>query len=324
MNLDNFLVRPHRQQVERWAELDRWASVSPDDLAEILGHLAGLPSTVRDPDEDAKRFDLLVLRRQLAQLEGDALAAERVRETIQVIAAALLSKKTIPSVAEQLALLDDVAGDEWWVDITPSMLDVMRLRLRGLVRFVEKTRQNPLYTDFEDTIDVSKIVDFPHVISGLNWEWFRAKAAAYLKDHEDHVALQKLRRNRQLTPGDLRSLSDMLVAVAGEQDDITWVEEKAGALGLFIRSLVGLDRTAVNEAFAEYLDETKFSLNQVRFISLIVNELTANGVMEIERLYESPYTDYGHIDAIFPDADVDVIADILRAVKTHALPADVA
>jgi hypothetical protein len=38
-----------------------------------------------------------------------------------------------------------LAGDEWWVDVTLTMLEVMRLRLRGLVRFVEKTRQNPIY-----------------------------------------------------------------------------------------------------------------------------------------------------------------------------------
>ena len=44
---------------------------SPGDVAE---HLAGLPSTHTDDDEDAKRFDMLVLRRQLAQLEGDVVA----------------------------------------------------------------------------------------------------------------------------------------------------------------------------------------------------------------------------------------------------------
>lgn len=88
------------------------------------------------------------------------MAAERVRETVQSIAASLLSKKTIPSVAQQLVLLDEVSGDEWWVDVTLPMLEVMRLRLRGLVRFVEKTRQNPIYTDFEDTLDDVNLVTY--------------------------------------------------------------------------------------------------------------------------------------------------------------------
>ncbi len=257
MNLDNFLVRAHRQQVETWVSADRWAAVTKEDAAEILEHLAGLPSTVRDPDEVAKRFDLLVLRRQLAQLEGDAVAAERIRETIQAIAAALLPKRSIPSVAEQLQLLDEVAGDEWWVDVTLPMLEVMRLRLR---------------------------------------------------------------RNKQLTPEDLDSLAAMLIASGGDQQvDLAWVTQRAGALGPFIRSLVGLDRSAANEAFAAFLDQSTFSVEQVRFIALIVDELTANGMMEPTRLYESPYVDHGHVDVIFPN-DFVVIVDILREVNAHAIP----
>ncbi|GAB3580673.1 DEAD/DEAH box helicase family protein [Calidifontibacter terrae] len=321
MNLDNFLVRPHRRQIDAWAERSNWDTVTKEDAAGILDHLAGLPSTVRDPDEQAKRFDLLVLRRQLAQLDGDAVAAERIRETVQAIATALLPKKNIPSVAEQLPLLEEVSGDEWWVDVTLPMLEVMRRRLRGLVRFVERTRQSPVYTDFEDTLDDAAPVDLPQATSGLNWDRFRAKARAYLHDHEDHVALQRLRRNKQLTPDDLDSLGSMLIASAGEQKvDLAWVTERAGELGPFIRSLVGLDRAAANEAFAQFLDESKFSENQIRFVSLIVDELTANGIMEPARLYESPYLDRGHVDAVFPE-DYEVIVEILREVNAHSLPA---
>lgn len=324
MNLENFLVRAHRQQVETWTNRERWDQLSKEDAAEILEHLAGLPSTVRDPDEDAKRFDVLILRRQLAQLEGDAVTAERIREIVQAIAATLLPKKNIPSVAEQLELLDAVAGDEWWVDVTLPMLEVMRLRLRGLIRLVEKTRQNPIYTDFEDTLDPPIPVDLPQATSGMNWERFRAKAQAYLREHEDHVALQRLRRNKQLTAEDLVALGDMLVAAGGDQQvDLAWVTERAGALGPFIRSLVGLDREAVNEAFAHYLDQNKFSVGQIRFVSLIVDELTANGIMEPKRLYESPYIDRGHVDVIFPD-DLEVIVEILQDVNTHAVPVSAA
>ncbi len=324
MNLDNVLVRARRRQVETWSDRSRWDAVSKEDGTEILQHLAGLPSTVRDPDEDAKRFDLLVLRRQLAQLDGDAVVAERIRETVQAIAVALLPKKTIPSVAEQLGLLEDVAGDGWWVDVTLPLLEVMRLRIRGLVRFVDKTRHNRVYTDFVDTLDEAELVDLPQVTSGINWERFRAKAQAYLKAHEDHVALQRLRRNKQLTPEDLDALAAMLVQAGGDQQvDLAWVTERAGELGPFIRSLVGLDRSAVNDAFAALLDQTRFSVDQIRFISLIADELTANGIMKPERLYESPYVDQGHVDVVFPN-DFMVIVDILRDVNAHAVPSGAA
>jgi hypothetical protein len=55
----------------------------------------------------------------------------------------------------------------------------------------------------------------------------------------------------------------------------------------------------------------------------IFDELTANGVMDPSRLYESPYIDHGHLDVIFPQ-EVGMIVKILRDVKAHALSADVA
>jgi hypothetical protein len=41
------------------------------------------------------------------------------------------------------------------------------------------------------------------------------------------------------------------------------------------------------------------------------------------RLYESPYTDHGHVDVIFPD-DFEAIVDILRDVRQNVLPSDAA
>jgi type I site-specific restriction endonuclease len=80
---ENFLVRPHRKLVEQYAQWPAPSSLTPEAAGDVAEHLAGLPSTVKDDDEDAKRFDMLILRRQLAQLEGDAVAAERLRGQVQ-------------------------------------------------------------------------------------------------------------------------------------------------------------------------------------------------------------------------------------------------
>ncbi len=325
MKLDNFVVRPHRRAVEKYAAADAWTKITAEDSEALLA-VAGLPSSVRDEDEDAKRFDLLVLRRQLAQLDGDAVLAERVCEIVQQIAAALLGKTSIPSVAEQAVLLESVAGDEWWIDVTLPMLEQARRKMRGLVRFIEKTTRNPVYTDFEDILGEGIEVVLPTTTPGTNFERFRAKAEAYLREHLDNLALQRLRRNKQLTPDDLSELEQMLVASGGQHVDIAWATEHGGGLGLFVRNLVGLDRLAAIEAFEKYLDNTEFSAAQVRFVNLIVDELTKNGVMDPGRLFESPYTDHAPTgpDYFFPDADVEVIVETLHHIKQTAVPGEVA
>ncbi len=322
MNVANFVVRPYRRAVDRFAEATAWSALTPADI-ETARSLASLPSSVRDDDVDAKRFDLLVLRRQLAQLEGDAVLAERLRDTIQGIAASLLTKSAIPSVAAQAELLEDVAGDSWWIDVTLPMLELARLRIRGLVRFADRAARTMVYTDFEDTLGTGVEIALPPATPGTNPERFRAKAEAYLREHEDHVAVQRLRRNRQLTTADLRALEELLIASGtGQPADLTWAKEQPGGLGVFVRSLIGLDRSAVTDAFAHYLDGTRFSVDQIRFVTLIVDELTRNGVMSPGRLFESPYTDRAPTgpDYLFPHGDVTAIVDILDDVRGTAIP----
>lgn len=137
------------------------------------------------------------------------------------------------------------------------------------------------------------------------------------------MALQRLRRNRQLTPDDLSALEQMLEASgAGVRADIDRAVEEARGLGRFVRSLVGLDREAALEAFGEYLDGARFDVHQVRFVNLIVDELTANGVVEPGRLFESPYTDFAPTgpDGLFEEGEVDSIVDILREVDERTEP----
>lgn len=135
-----------------------------------------------------------------------------------------------------------------------------------------------------------------------------------------------MRRNKQLTPDDLTELERMLVEAGAGPVDLVWANERVGGLGVFIRGLVGLDRSAVAEAFERYLDETKFTVAQIRFVNLIVDELTRNGVMDPGRLFEPPYTDQAPTgpDLLFPDADVDSIVETLRGINETAVPSHVA
>ncbi|MDN5920064.1 MAG: hypothetical protein L0I76_34020 [Pseudonocardia sp.] len=118
----------------------------------------------------------------------------------------------------------------------------------------------------------------------------------------------------------------LLDSGAGEQADIDRAAQSTQGLGLFVRSLVGLDRKAATEAFGHYLDDGTFTVEQIRFVNLIVDELTANGVMEPARLFESPYTDRAPTgpEYLFPNPDVDTLVEILHEVKTHASPTDAA
>jgi EcoEI R protein C-terminal len=199
-----------------------------------------------------------------------------------------------------------------------------RKKLRNLVQFIEKRNRNVLYTDFQDEIGDQISFDLLGITPPQDIERFRAKARAFLRDHQDHIAIHRLRMNKPLTPTDLTALESMLADNGiGDAETIARAKEESQGLGLFVRSLVGLDRGAAKEAFADFLDGKVLTSNQIEFIDLIINRLTEHGVMGAASLYESPFTDltpHGP-DGLFTSAEVDEVVEVLDQVRASALAA---
>ena len=320
MNMDNFVVRPQRRLVEKYAKPQAWKTLGPDDFAELADGVADLPTEFVDDDEEAKRFDLLVLRTQLAILQA-LPGFDGLKEKIQSIASALEEQDAIPAIKAQMVLIQSLVGEEWWEDVTVAMLETARKRLRALVKLIEKGKKKVVYTDFEDELGDETAIELPQVGTGMNLAKFRDKARQFLKAHASHVSLQRLRRNQPLTPTDLTELERMLVQAGGSPEVIEQAKAQSHGLGIFIRSLVGLDSETARQAFSQFVAGTTATASQIEFIDLVVQYLTENGVMEPARLYESPFIDINDKgpEAIFLPARVDEMVRVLEGIRERAV-----
>jgi type I restriction enzyme, R subunit len=323
MNMDNFVVRPHRRLVEKYARPEAWAALAAEAVAELSRDVAGLPTELDPENEEAKRFDLLSLQLQLSLLQKDP-AFERMRDRVREIVGLLAEKDAIPMVREQMPLIQDVLSDEWWQDVTVAMLESMRRRLRALVQLIDKRQRKPVYTDFVDSLGGETDFTLPGFAVGTDQAKVIAKARAFLRQHLDHVAVAKLRMNRPLLSSDLSELERLLgESGVGEPEDIRRAADDAQGLGLLVRSLVGMDRAAAKEALARFTNGKTLTANQLEFVNLIVDHLTEHGVVEAARLYESPFTDltpHGP-DALFKAAEVDELLRTLLDVRATAVAA---
>lgn len=319
MNLDNFVVRPQRRLVEEFSKAESWQNVANERMIEVSNHLADLPNEMPDEDEEAKRFDLIIMRTQLAILQAKP-EFKTLREKVMEIASALELQENIPAIRAHIVLIQSLLSEDWWQDVTVGMLEHVRKQLRALVKLIEKGKRKVVYTDFEDELGEDTEVELPEVSSGLNYERFKEKARQFLKAHEDHLALQRLKRNQPLTSADLTELERMLIEAGGTKDVIDRAKERSNGLGLFIRSLVGLDYETAKRTFSEFVTGTYVTANQIEFIDLIIEELTKNGIMEPDRLYEAPFTDIHSQGAagIFSIEKADQIRDILVEIRQHA------
>jgi type I restriction enzyme R subunit len=170
---------------------------------------------------------------------------------------------------------------------------------------------------------VIREVQFGGIGSAVNLAQYRKKVMNFLREHENHIALNKLKRNIPITSSDIAELERMLFESdgMGTREDFEKAYGEQNQLGLFIRTLIGLDREAAKQAFGQYLARKTLTANQIRFIDQIIDYLTQNGVMDPGLLYEAPFTDYSSIglDGVFSDKDASGIVSILGSIREAAV-----
>lgn len=317
MNTDNFIVRAKRRLVEKYQKPEAWATLNEENLHELENEIAGLPSELERESVEAKMFDLLILRLQTTVVTGAHF--ERLRRQLVQIAISLEEASSIPVIKAQLALIHDLQSDEWWQDVSVVMLEQVRMRLRNLVQLIEVRKGSPVYVDFGDELGEETEVSLPGFTDEISFERFREKARAFLRRHQDRDAIQKLRLNEPLTPSDLQELEQILLE-SGSGSEQTMSKAAEGGLGIFVRSLVGLDREAAKVAFNEFLNSEAMSASQIEFVNLIIDYLTEHGVMEPRVLYESPFTDISPLgpDALFEASWIDRMIEALSAIRARA------
>lgn len=321
MTLDNIIVRPKRMYVEKYSVKDVWRKISAVEMNELGEHVAHLPSQLMDTEEEAKRFDFMMISAQLSTLELLAVD-EKIKTVVQKVMGLLEAQSNIPAIQKQMPLIQAVASDEWWQDVTIGMLEHVRKQLRMLLKLIEKAKRTIVYTDFEDELGEGTKVVLPFGATAIDFDRFKAKTREFLRQHSNNLAYNKLRKNLPITKTDLDELERILLEQAnGDEGLIAQAKEEGKGLGLFIRSLVGLDKEAANEAMAVFLNDTTANAKQITFVRLIVEQLTQDGAMSDERLYESPFTDIASTGptALFSAAKVDEIRSVLSEIRQRAV-----
>jgi type I restriction enzyme R subunit len=305
--------------VDKFAEPAAWESLDAEDFDALEAEVARLAPIGALPDtEEAKRFDYLLLQTELAALQGRAL--DPFRRKVQAVATALQDQPNVPAIAAQLPLIEAILDDAEWESVSAEWLEDIRLRLRELVHLIEKRKRNVVYTNFLDELGDLEEVGLTGASNGhIDLARYREKIRLYLADYQDHAAIQRLRRNKQLTALDLSELERILLESGlGSPEDLDRAADEG--LGLYIRSLVGLDREAVEEALGDFVAGTTLTAQQLDFLQVLTNHLVETGKVTPAALFDSPYNELAPSgpDVLFGDDRVVELFGILRAIEDHA------
>jgi type I restriction enzyme R subunit len=316
---ETFRVRKNLRAVELYKDRAKWNSLNADDVKLIQKELSPLIVDTED-DEFAKRFDLLTLNLQFAVLNNDLIQGSYI-DRIKNIASGLLEKTTIPSVAGKIEYIKAITKDEFWTSISIQEIEKVREELRELIKFLDKQKRNTIYTSFKDHFSAEeKIWDL--VPASTKMESYKRRVERFIHENESHITIHKLKNNIPITRTDIQALEDIMFS-EDKLGNKKQFEEMYGPqpLGVFIRSLIGMDTGAAKIAFNEFLAAGNLSADQIRFIDTIINYLSEKGIIEKERLYEPPFTELNElgVDGIFNNSERENVFSILEEIKKRAL-----
>jgi len=318
---DNFRIKRQLKHIDPYKNRQDWDNLTQNDITSLTHYVAQLVE-IPEPDEAAKRFDLLAYKLQLAHLENNVDKKAHIA-SIQNISSKLLKISNIQKVYKKLDTLKKVQEQEFWEqNCNIFTIDHLRDEIRGLIHLIKGKEIPTIYTNFDDTIERSETrEDIVRTESQL--KNYRKRVEQYIREHKDHLTIQKIRTNQPITHKELKELERMLFdgEERGTKEDLQKEMGTEQPLGQFIRSIVGLDAKAAKAAFSEFLNKANLSAAQINFINTLIAHLTQNGVIEKKMLFEPPFTDINDqgVFGLFEDEDQDRIFQIIDEINHNAI-----
>lgn len=310
---DNFAVRQHLKYVDLYSLESNYNALTYEDTLIVREEVA--PLILPDGDEaSAVRFDALMYGIELAYLVGKKYS--RARTDLRKKVAGIANVANIPEIQAQSELINKILNTDYVDNAGINEFEEIREKLRDLMKYIPKGT-------------IKYVTNFTDELLSMEWKEselendelknYKAKAEYYIRQHQDNIAIAKLKTNRPLTSGDLASLEEILWREVGTKQDY---EHEYGnkPLGEFVREIVGLDMNAAKEAFSEYLTNTNLDSRQIYFVNQIVEYIVHNGMMkDLSVLLESPFTDRGSVAEVFTDLNVWLgIRKVIDTINANA------
>ena len=238
---DNFAVRQHLKYVELYSTESNYQTLTYEDTLIVKEEVA--PLILPDgEDASAVRFDALMYGIELAYLVGKKYS--KARSDLRKKVAGIAGMGHIPAIQAQRELIDKILNTGYLDDAGINEFEEIREKLRDLIKYIPKEKKK-YETNFADEL--------------LSTEWreaelendelknYKEKAEYYIRQHQDNIAIAKLKTNRPLTSTDIASLEEILWQEIGTKQDY---EQEIGTkpLGEFVREIVGLDMNAAKQA----------------------------------------------------------------------------
>lgn len=310
-----------KAQVSRPETLNQFA---PATVVVLRNEMAPLMQWVKLSGKvDAWHHDLLITRMQLELLHNSGSFDDLKTRLLDRVAQLLMH---LTPVREKFAVINRLKEPEFWRQVRVASLEEIRLELRGIMHHREKVSQpgsDPKVIDIADGDE--QYQRRKSNIREVDMSVYKKQVEEALREHFDtNPTLQKIRRGEPVSEADLNTLAS-LILTQHPGVDINLLKEfyaEAQPLDFILRRIIGMASAAVTARFEHFVQKyPQLSANQVLFLNMLKNHISKYGTIEIERLYEPPFTHLASdgVDGVFKDeAQVDELLLILERFKPES------
>lgn len=291
--------------------------LTDEDVMNLTKYIAPLVFN-GELDQYAKGFDNFCYGIMEAQLSERPI--NLYRSKIKAVAEKLLKKTSIKVVRDNLPRLQLLSVNSYYDSLNVLDYEEIRKEIRELAQFTVENGHEPLFIDFDDKV---KTVDVPsgtaNPTSADNFEEYKKKVDAYLSEHMKDEAINKLRTNQPLTKNDFDNLNHIFKEELGNEKKMFDQLSEGKSLGVFIRWATKMDKDAINNYFAEFINNTNMNSMQIEFVQRLINIIVEQGEINMDALMKgrAPF-DRPKFFTLFGKEAQNRIFDVVRNINMNA------
>ncbi len=289
INKESIYYRKEKEYIIKYSQKKELMTLNDIKVEEIKRHISYIPFPLLFDNTSAKWFDSIILNLQLSKFEKMNVNLE-VKRCVK-IGNILKEFGTIPKIKENYDKVMILADSDRLIHEDIIGLEALRVAIRDLLDLLPKVEREPIYSDFKDTVVKEQIEDMSFGM--YEYKSSKPKLREFLLNHENMLVIKKLKNNITIDNDDFKELENLLFKselpltisdLENEENEVSKeykkLKEMYGGTPLtyFVRSLIGLEKEAVNKAFADFIGSHSFTGVQIDLIDMIKNNYIENGI----------------------------------------------
>ncbi len=255
----------------------------------------------------AYAFDLLCCRIELELVRGSSRVDDLQADLVNWVSRLPIN---LNPVKARLAAIERVKSGPFWTAPTVEDIETVRKELRGIMQYCVGDGGTGLPPKVLDVAEDESLIErkkFVPTLEGLDLLAYRDRVQHALTELIDtSPALQKIKAGQPVTEEELDQVAALVLAQSPDlslSDLVDYFPETSGDLAVAIRGIIGMDAAAVDRHFTAFAQNYRLDATQLRFLDLLKNHIREYGSIELDRLYDAPFTSLSEdgLDGVFPD-----------------------